>query len=664
MSAIAGLVAFSPQEQPIRESVGFMMDKMKHRGSIDEGYVFFNGDRPHRFSGKSTNSAVLRNNTLPELGSAPSDAWMVLGHRLGGIYSDVHPSEHQPFADENGRIWAVLDGEIFNAPLIAKELHEKGVKMETGGQIEILTKGYLIWGEGVLSRIEGSFSFLLYDQKEQKILAARDPFGIKPFYYCHEEGIFAFASELKGLFGLPFVSKKMSKSAVFDYLLLGESETHIQSIFRGLSELMPGSAMSILFPKGNSKIWSYFNMATDSKIDRYSRNKVSTLAHRLRKSLVQNVSDHLSPGYPTAYRLSYEIESLVFPYLLKESIREMRPQERPDPSGIYSCLMQENTISTGTETMLKNAGRDLGVEIYETACSFRDFSENLLKVCYMQDVPFTNLGVFHQYRMLEAASAKGIKIVIEPVGGSQLFASTSRHLLQYLDDSLAKGNYNMFFDNLLGYKGGLAEKMKMVVFLGKKMLFKSTSDDLKESILRNNQEEFSYLKDNFKDRYFKNLENKIKTLPESLNQLLVSELSGSLVKEQLRTSDRNAQAFGMEVRHPFLSNRNLAEPVLKASSVYKIRQGQPANLLMKAMRGLFPEFVIQSKLQHNPKEQIWLRDASENLKEFITGDLDDFIDSRSIRRDWDKLLSSDDPKRMEFMWRVINLGIWRHLYFT
>jgi asparagine synthase (glutamine-hydrolysing) len=664
MSAIAGLVAFSPLEQPIRESVAFMMEKMKHRGGMDEGYVFFNGDKANRFSGKSTNDAVLRNSSLPQLATAPSDSWMVLGHRLGGIFSDVHPSEHQPFADDHGRIWAVLDGEIFNAPQVARELHEKGVQLETGGQVEILTKGYLTWGEGVLSRIEGSFSFLLYDQKERKILAARDPFGIKPFYYCHEEGVFAFASELKGLFGLPFVSKKISKSAVFDYLLLGESETHIQSIFRGLSELMPGSAMSILFPKGNSKIWSYFNMATDSKIDRYSRNKVSTLAHRLRKALVQNVSDHLSPGYPTAYKLSSEIESLVFPYLLKESIREMRPQERPDPAGIYSCLLQENTAGTGTENTLRNAGLDLGIEILGTNCSFRDFSENLMKVCYMQDVPFTSLGVFHQYRMLESAAAKGIKVVIEPVGGSQLFASSSRHLIQYLDDNLARGNYNVFFDNILGYRGGFSEKMKMVMFLGKKILFKSTSDDLKESLLRNNQEEFSYLKDNFKDRYFKNLENKIKTLPESLNQLLVSELTGSLVKEQLRTSDRNAQVFGVEVRHPFLSNRNLAEPVLKASSVYKIRQGQPANLLMKAMRGLFPDFVLEAKLQNNPKEQAWLKEASENLKEFITGDLDDFIDSRSIRQDWDKLLNSDDPKRMEFMWRIINLGVWRHVYFN
>ena len=109
----------------------------------------------------------------------------------------------------------------------------------------------------------------------------------------------------------------MSKSAVFDYLLLGESETHIQSIFRGLSELMPGSAMTIFMPKGNVKIWSYFSIATDSKIERYSRNKVSTLSHRLRKALVQSVSDHLSPGYPTAYLLNGEKVGFAFPYLLK-----------------------------------------------------------------------------------------------------------------------------------------------------------------------------------------------------------------------------------------------------------------------------------------------------------------------------------------------------------
>jgi asparagine synthase (glutamine-hydrolysing) len=667
MSAIAGVIEFSQQENPLRENVAHILGKLQHRGRQDEGYVFFQGEKALRFSGNDTHPKVRQAFSLPPLENAPDDVWLVLGHRLGSVQGITEPKAHQPFGSLDGKIWAVLDGEILNASQLSKELRNNGIGSETDSHVELILNGYRVWGESLLSRIEGSFSFLIYDQIEGKVFAARDPFGIKPFYYCHEEGVFAFGSELKSLFGLPFVSKKMSKSAVFDYLLLGESETHIQSIFRGLSELMPGSAMTLLLPKGNSKIWSYFSMATDSKIDRYSRNKVSTLAHRLRKSLVSNVGEHLSPGLPTAYLLSKDKESMVFPYLLKESIREMRAQERPDPSEIFSCIWQEGTLQEKDINHLTTIGKDLGVELFSSTCTFRDFSSNLLKVCHQQDVPFTNLDVFHQYRMLEEASAKGIKVLIEPSGGSQLFASNHRHFLQYLDDNLSSKNYSIFFENLMGFRGPVSEKTKMLFYLSKKLLFKTTSDDIKESMIRNNQEEFSYLKDNFKDRYFKNLDNKIKSMPESLNQLIASELGGSLVKEKLRTSDRNAQAFGIEIRHPFVSSRTMADPIIKASSVYKIREGQPSNLLLKAMRGVFPEIITHSSANGNFRskaEQGWLRDASEELKSFITPDLDDFIDSKHIRNDWDKLFMSDDDKRTDFLWRVINLGIWRHVYFS
>lgn len=111
----------------------------------------------------------------------------------------------------------------------------------------------------------------------------------------------------------------------------------------------------------------------------------------------------------------------------------------------------------------------------------------------------------------------------------------------------------------------------------------------------------------------------------------------------------------------------MADPVIKASSVYKIREGQPSNLLLKAMRGVFPELITNSPANgkfRSKAEQAWLRDASEELKTFITPDLDDFIDSKQIRNDWDKLFMSDDDKRTDFLWRVINLGIWRHVYFS
>jgi hypothetical protein len=83
------------------------------------------------------------------------------------------------------------------------------------------------------------------------------------------------------------------------------------------------------------------------------------------------------------------------------------------------------------------------------------------------------------------------------------------------------------------------------------------------------------------------------------------------------------------------------------------------------MRGLFPESLQQHSLplQNGSRENHWLEDARQELKEFITPDLDDFIDSRELRKDWDQLMTNPNPKRAEFLWRVVNLGVWRHVYF-
>ncbi len=666
MSAIGGIIALTKPETPIREFVTQIMDRMPHRGRQDQGYITINGNYVKEFFGSDTHSAVRNLSPQAQIHEAPSDAWFAMGYRLGMIYPDLHPKAHQPYSNDSKTVWAVLDGEIFNSLELAKKIKAEGLSIETDDQIEILVKGYQLWHERILNMLEGSFSFVLYDRTEDKLFGARDTFGVKPFYYSLDENYFAFGSELKSLFGLPFISKKMSKSAVYDYLILGQSETNVQSLFRGISELSPGTAFSLLLPKGSIKIWSYFHLSTDSKIDRYSRNKVSTLAHRLRKSLVSNAGNHLSPGYSTAYRITSDLESIVFPYLLKESIREMRSQERPDPSSIYKGIYASVYDAQQDLEYANKMTDELGVELLSATCTFRDFTENLLKVCHLQDIPFTNLDVFAQFKMLDKAKEIGVNIVVEPIGGPQLFSASDSHFTQFMEDVLLKGQYSLFLDNLLNSPGPMSKKLNMIFLLSKKLLFKTTADDIRETLFKTNQEEFSYIKDNFKDRYAKNLENSIKSIPESLNQLLINEFGGPVVKERLRTTDRNSQYFGVEVRLPFASDRNLADTMIKSSSIYKVRGGQTGNLLRKAMRGIIPETTLKSREQilRLQKENHWLLDAREELKEFITPDLDDFIDSRKVKKDWDQLFLNSNTKRDDFLWRVINLGIWRHLYFN
>jgi hypothetical protein len=145
----------------------------------------------------------------------------------------------------------------------------------------------------------------------------------------------------------------------------------------------------------------------------------------------------------------------------------------------------------------------------------------------------------------------------------------------------------------------------------------------------------------------------------------MAEFSGPGVREPLRTSDRNAQFFNVEVRQPFVSDRDLADSMIKSNSIYKIRSGQTGNLLKKSLRGVFPDGLYENELLRKRKSQEinWLARAGEELKEYITPDLDDFIDSRKIKKDWDKLVQINDGTSRDFLWRVINLGIWRKVYF-
>lgn len=669
MSAISGIIRFKPQEDILKSQLFQVLERMPHRGSQDEGYVLFTESGEKSCYGKNTPQSFRNSVLLSDLTEGPADAWMGFGHRLGSVGGIGEFEQHQPFQSKDKRYWIVFDGEILNAAQLSKMLEEENEEVDPGNPAGILVAGYRKWQEKLLSLIEGSFAFVIYDKTENKVFGARDSFGVKPLYYAHSDDYFVFASELKALIGLPFISKKVSKSAVFDYLILGKADTNVQTMFRGLSELMPGNAFSMLLPKGNVKTWSYFHLVTDTKIERYSRNKISTLAHRLNKSLAGNVHMHLSKGIKTAYRIDSSLESMIFPFLLKESLKDMEPDERPEISqifsGIFGNLEVRNDAGGEEAKFAVKLAKDLETELIQSTCRFQDFSENLLKICYLQDLPFTSLDVFGQFKMLDTAQKNGIQVVIDTVGAEQLFCMNQAHFQQFMQDLLVKKNYRLFFDNFFNSSDSLFDKIKLFNDLAKKIIMKSTADDLKETLIKANQEEFSYLKDYFVDRYSKNIENNIKSLPQSLNQLLLAEFSGPTVREALRTSDRNAQFFNIEVRQPFVSDRELADSMIKSNSIYKIRAGQPGNLLKKAMRGIFPDDLTGNQLlkQKKANEIAWLAQAGEELKEFITPDLDDFIDSRKIKKDWDKLVLMNDGSSRDFLWRVINLGVWRKVYF-
>ena len=139
-----------------------------------------------------------------------------LGMRRLAIFDPAHG--HQPMATPDGRFHLVFNGAIYNFRALRDELRTAGYPFKTHCDTEVLLAAYAHWGEAALGRLRGMFAFAIWDQRERSLFLARDPFGIKPLYYRHDDQRLVFASELNALLKSGSVAGAIDPLAVVDYL--------------------------------------------------------------------------------------------------------------------------------------------------------------------------------------------------------------------------------------------------------------------------------------------------------------------------------------------------------------------------------------------------------------------------------------------------------------
>lgn len=146
----------------------------------------------------------------------------------------------QPMLSEDGRYLICFNGEIYNCEELRAELSERlKIKFRTASDTEVLLYACIAYGRQVLSRLRGMYAFLFYDRGERTVLAARDPFGIKPFYYGFFNGALLFASEIKAMLPHPLFKKEFN-SEILPYYLQFQYVPTEETAFKGVKRLMPG----------------------------------------------------------------------------------------------------------------------------------------------------------------------------------------------------------------------------------------------------------------------------------------------------------------------------------------------------------------------------------------------------------------------------------------
>ncbi len=218
---------------------------------------------------------------------------------------------HQPMSNEDDSLWVVCNGEIYNAPALRRRLQAKHKFKTSHSDTEVLLHLYEEKGEAMLADLNGMFAFVIYDVKRRRLFGARDRMGIKPFYFCHKADRFAFASELKCLLALPWVSKEISASSFHHYLSL-QFVPAPQSIFEDVQKLPAGHSFTYDLDRKTFHSRPYWTLPINP-VEGISR---SDWRDRIRASMEAAVERWTLSDVPIACSLSGGLDSAALVGLL------------------------------------------------------------------------------------------------------------------------------------------------------------------------------------------------------------------------------------------------------------------------------------------------------------------------------------------------------------
>ena len=317
-----------------------------------------------------------------------------LGHRrLAVIDEDGGP---QPMANEDGRLVCVYNGEIYNYRALTAELTAAGHAFATRCDTEVLLHGWEQWGAALLPRLRGMFAFALWDRAAGTLFCARDPFGVKPLYYCRAaDGTLLFASEIKAFWDHPAFAKRLNEAQLERYLSCQYSPGE-ETFFAGVYKLPPGHWLTFDGQTLHTQRWWAPVFAPDDM----PGDAPAALDEALRGS----VAAHLAADGPVAGFLSAGVDSAYITALAR-------------PKHCYTVGYAEGRYDESPA-----AGRlaaALGVQDHVVRITPEAFWAALPAVQYHMDEPLADAAAVALYLLCREA-ARGGKVVLSGEGADEL----------------------------------------------------------------------------------------------------------------------------------------------------------------------------------------------------------------------------------------------------
>ena len=344
-----------------------------------------------------------------------------LGHRRLSII-DLSDAGRQPMTNEDGRYWIVLNGEIYNYRELRQELVARGHQFRSITDTEVVLHLFEESGPGCLDRLNGMFAFAIWDTKEHALFAARDRFGIKPFYFAPLPDAFVFGSEIKAVLASGRVAPEMHVAGLSDYLTF-QFTLGSKTLFRGIERLEPAHYLTLR--GGDLRVRRYWDI--DFAVD--TQPSEADFRVRLDALLRDAVRLQLRSDVPLGAHLSGGLDSTTLTCLA------MRQQ--PGPFHTFSGGFRDGRAFDET-AYARAAAESAGATHHEVFPTAADFVDQMPSLIYHMDEPTAGPGLFPQYAVSRLAR-EHVKVVLGGQGGDEIFGGYTRYLIAYLEACVKGG---------------------------------------------------------------------------------------------------------------------------------------------------------------------------------------------------------------------------------
>ena len=663
MCGIAGIIRLDGANvEP--SHIQAMAASLSHRGPDDEGYFFVDTRTGQSVTvgGVDTPQEVFASNCiyspkqhLRSLLSEEKHYDLALANRRLSIV-DLSPAGHQPMCNENGTIWIVHNGEIYNFRELRRDLQERGHQFVSDTDTEVIIHAYEEWGRNCLNRFNGMWAFCIWDARNNKLFCSRDRFGIKPFYYYFDGKMFAFASEIKALLQLPFLPHEPNYKAVYDYLVMHSGDPSEGTFFNKIEKLGSREYLELDLHQKQFFVDRYWDIDLGNKAVSLSDEEYALKFHNL---LEDSVRLRLISDVPVGTCLSGGLDSstlvcIINTLLQKQNIRAFE-------NGIqktFSARYRDDRHDEGR--FIKEIVEKTQVDPYYTFPTAKDLLSNLEDLVYYQEQPFGSTSIYAQWSVFRLARQSGVKVTLDGQGADELLAGYHHYFGDFFASLFMQLRWLRLLKEVYSYlskhasgKGtihGIGFMLPSNLQAGLKMKFQDRSLGLNRDFFEK------------RGQVTESCSLDTKTKVSGFNKVLYKSVFHSGLPSLLRFDDRNSMAHSIESRVPFLDHR-LAEFAFSLPFSQKITDGVTKYVLRTAMKGVLPERVRSriDKIGFSTPEDLWFRNE---LKDTITQILNSrsfaarpFFDANDARQQF--ALHCEGKKNISgYIWRWVNLELW------